>query len=156
MRRITRITSLSPGLLISCGVLLQLLLLSPGVSASEQHRGQRHKPQHAARKAAPSEQPIDMQTLATQVMLDRAGYSPGEIDAAPGTSTERALDAFTKNGGNAAALPPDALVDYTITEQDAAGPFTPSIPSDMMAMAKTQTGRTVALNMDMRARTFRG
>jgi len=74
--------------------------------------------------------------LATQVMLDRAGYSPGEIDATHGSSTERALAAFTKNGGNAEALPTDALVSYTITEQDAAGPFTPSIPSDLMAQSK--------------------
>ena len=131
-----RTTSLSFGLLLACGVFFQL---PPSASAAPaiQHRHVRaHKAQHATRKPAPREQPIDMQTLATQVMLDRAGYSPGEIDASPGTSTERARDAFTKNGGNAAALPQDALTDYTITEQDAAGPFTPSIPSDMMAMAK--------------------
>jgi len=137
MCRRTRVTSLSPVLLISCGVFLQTLLVSPVVAAGEQHRRAAPRSQrHATRQAAPRERAVDMQTLATQVMLDRAGYSPGEIDARQGTGTQRALAAYTKNGGNAAASPQDALADYTITEQDAAGPFTPSIPSDMAAMAK--------------------
>ena len=131
--RKTRITSLSPGLLTSCVIVGQLLL--PQVAAA-QHRA--HRAQHATRKAAPREAPIDMQMLATQVMLDRAGFSPGQIDGRRGTTTERALAAYTKNGGNADARPQDALADYTISEQDAAGPFTPSIPTDMAAMAKLQ------------------
>jgi len=85
--------------------------------------------------AARPMQSLDEQTLKTQVMLDRAGYSPGEIDATMGTSTRRALEAFTKNGGNASALPEDPLTTYRITEEDAAGPFTPQIPSAMMEMA---------------------
>ena len=43
---------------------------------------------------------------------------------------------FTKNGGKPDALPADAVTTYRITAADAAGPFTPDIPSDMMAMAK--------------------
>lgn len=69
-------------------------------------------------------------------MLDRAGFSPGEIDGAAGTSTKRALDAFTKSGGKADALPADAVIAYKITEQDAAGPFTPGIPEDMVEKSK--------------------
>ena len=79
---------------------------------------------------------VDMTALQTQVMLDRAGFSPGEIDGAIGTSTTRALDAFTKNGGKADAVPGDAVVAYRITEEDAAGPFTSSIPEDMVEKAK--------------------
>lgn len=79
---------------------------------------------------------IDMTAIQTQVMLDRAGYSPGEIDGAMGSSTKRALDAFTKNGGKADALPADAITTYRITEQDAAGPFTPAIPEDMVEKSK--------------------
>ena len=52
-----------------------------------------------------------------------------------GTSTKRALEAYTKNGGKTDALPADAVTAYKITEQDAAGPFTP-IPEDMMEKAK--------------------
>jgi lipoprotein-anchoring transpeptidase ErfK/SrfK len=88
----------------------------------------------AAKKPAPAA--LDMNALQTQVMLDRAGFSPGEIDASMGTSTKRALDAFVKNGGDAAALPADAVQTYTITEQDAAGPFTERIPEDMVEKAK--------------------
>ena len=79
---------------------------------------------------------VDMTAVQTQVMLDRAGFSPGEIDGTIGTSTKRALDAFTKNGGKADALPTDAVIAYRITEQDAAGPFTAAIPEDMVEKAK--------------------
>jgi lipoprotein-anchoring transpeptidase ErfK/SrfK len=111
-----------PALVVSC-----MLLWAAAIPAQAQHR-------HAAKRPAPP--PVDAQALKTQVMLDRAGYSPGEIDAAMGTSTQRALDAFTKHGGDGAALPSDALTTYRITDQDAAGPFTPEIPSDMMEMAR--------------------
>jgi lipoprotein-anchoring transpeptidase ErfK/SrfK len=115
--------------------LLQVLLITGSVDAAQHAKQQaRKRPTHKA-PAAVAQAP-DMQLLATQVMLDRAGYSPGEIDARRGSSTDRALAAFTKNGGNAQALPQDALTSYAITEQDAAGPFTPPIPSDMMEISK--------------------
>jgi lipoprotein-anchoring transpeptidase ErfK/SrfK len=87
-------------------------------------------------KPAAPKPTVDAKTVQTQVMLDRAGFSPGEIDGASGTSTRRALEAFTKNGGKADALPADAIVAYRITEEDAAGPFTPNIPEDMVEKSK--------------------
>ena len=113
---------------------LQLLLLAGGVDAG-QRGSQRARSRQTHKAPAAVAQAPDMQILATQVMLDRAGYSPGEIDAKRGPSTQRALDAFAKSGGNAQALPEDALTSYTITEQDAAGPFTRAIPADMMQMS---------------------
>jgi lipoprotein-anchoring transpeptidase ErfK/SrfK len=92
-----------------------------------------------AKPKAPAVKPVDDQALKTQVMLDRAGYSPGEIDATMGTSTQRALAALTKNGGNGAADATAPLVAYAITEQDATGPFTPGIPEDMLAKAKLES-----------------
>ncbi len=122
---------ISPELLISCLVCLALLFAGPGYAAQKRRtRAVQHKPASAKRP------PIDEQALKTQVMLDRAGYSPGEIDGSMGTSTKRALDAFTKNGGKADALPADVLTTYRITAEDAAGPFTPEIPSDMEEMSK--------------------
>jgi hypothetical protein len=116
--------------LISCVVLLQLFAWPGGADAGQRSK---QKPKaHPVHKAAPAEAAIDEQMLATQVMLDRAGYSPGEIDAVHGSSTDRALAAFTKDGGKADAEPPDVVTTYTITEQDVAGPFTPSIPSHLM------------------------
>lgn len=127
----------SPALLISGVALLLVLLLVSSAGASQQRKQKGRA--HPAKKLAPSVQPVDSQILATQVMLDRAGYSPGEIDAQHGSSTERALDAYTKNGGNPQALPQDPLTSYTITERDTAGPFTRAIPTDMMEMAKLST-----------------
>jgi peptidoglycan hydrolase-like protein with peptidoglycan-binding domain len=74
--------------------------------------------------------------LQLQVALDRAGFSPGEIDGRSGQNTERALAAFRK----ARALPAgtafddevraalgehlvEPLVQYTVTEADLEGPF---------------------------------
>ncbi|MEL6921892.1 MAG: L,D-transpeptidase [Pseudomonadota bacterium] len=71
----------------------------------------------------------------TQVLLDRAGFSPGVID---GKDTQRfriALETYNAaNPGNAIA--PSALpqsdeplfIDYAITAKDVHGPFTPNIP----------------------------
>jgi lipoprotein-anchoring transpeptidase ErfK/SrfK len=110
-------------------------LLSGDIEAAQQRKPvARKQPAHktaAARKPAP----VDMRAVQTQVMLDRAGYSPGEIDGTMGTSAQRALDAFTKNGGQADALPADAVTAYKITDEDASGPYTP-IPEDEAEKAK--------------------
>jgi lipoprotein-anchoring transpeptidase ErfK/SrfK len=133
----TRHDSRSPHLLSACFVFFVCVCLSSGFTAeaSPQKRTPAKKP---AAKAAAAKKPavmLDEQALQTQVMLDRAGFSPGEIDGRMGTSTKRALDAFTKSGGT-----PDTttapLVSYKITDEDAAGPFTPELPEDMMEKSK--------------------
>jgi lipoprotein-anchoring transpeptidase ErfK/SrfK len=103
----------------------------PAHAQQTHHRAAQHT--HAAKKPSPPR--IDEQALKTQVMLDRAGYSPGEINGTMNPGTQKALAVFTKYGGNAAALPTDEIASYQLTEQDVAGPFTPEIPRTMMEMA---------------------
>jgi lipoprotein-anchoring transpeptidase ErfK/SrfK len=84
--------------------------------------------------------------VAFQVLLDRNGFSPGEIDGRAGSNTTRALSAFQQAKGLPVTGTPDcatrealgahpAVVDYTITDDDTAGPFT-EIPNDLIDQAK--------------------
>ena len=89
--------------------------------------------------------------LAAQVMLDSAGFSPGEIDGRAGANFGRALHAFQQGHGLAASGRLDeatakqlrqsfkeqpTVVTYTVTDADVAGPFQPDIPTDLVAQSK--------------------
>jgi lipoprotein-anchoring transpeptidase ErfK/SrfK len=86
--------------------------------------------------AAPAPQGTTPPALATQVMLDRAGFSPGTIDGKMGNNTRRALAAFERQQGAATPGNESPVVQYTITPEDAKGPFAESIPADMVAKSK--------------------
>lgn len=77
--------------------------------------------------------PVVNEVLATQIALDRAGFSPGEIDGRKGMNLQRALDAYQRSHEEPLPLVGDVppLVDYTVSDADIAGPFTPEIPATL-------------------------
>ena len=102
----------------------------------------------AAEKTPPRGALDPQRTLELQVRLDRAHFSPGEIDGEDGSNTQRALAAFQQQRGldSGAGATPETwqalaadgappLLSYVITTEDVAGPFE-AIPDDMMEKAR--------------------
>jgi lipoprotein-anchoring transpeptidase ErfK/SrfK len=79
--------------------------------------------------------PVQTDALATQVMLDRAGFSPGAIDGRMGANTRKALARYERQDPGEAASSVEPLTTYTITPADTEGPFVPSIPTDLEKQA---------------------
>ena len=91
-------------------------------------------------------------TVKTEVLLDRDGFSPGEIDAKNGDNFRKALMAFQQANNLAVSGKLDAdtwnallsdntdppLTSYTILQSDVAGPFDRRIPSDLEKKSELQ------------------
>ena len=96
----------------------------------------------------PKEGKIDPLVIKTQILLDRARFSPGEIDGKLGENAQKALKAFAEAKGlkpnqpltpevwkALAGTSSDAVVtEYKISNDDIKGPFLERLPSKMEDM----------------------
>ncbi len=127
-------------------VILGLVLYSigPALALSPQQVDEA-KPQENQRA---SREKLDPLTTKIEILLDRAHFSPGQIDGKTGENLQKALTAFAAAHGmnwngqwtsdfwrtlidNA---PQTLFTEYTTTEQDVAGPFLNKLPSKMEEM----------------------
>ncbi len=100
--------------------------------------------------------------IRAEVLMDRAHFSPGVIDGRMGENVKNALLAYDQTHGLSPTGELDeatwksltsadnapAMQTYTITDQDAAGPYSPAVGEDFVKMSKQKAlGYTSPLQM---------
>jgi lipoprotein-anchoring transpeptidase ErfK/SrfK len=130
----------------NCAVLLSFIILAGAVTAAPLeieaiNNAQLHLP-------LPRKERIKPILIKAQVLLDRAHFSPGEIDGKGGDNFKKALVAFAAAQGLnsrgeltdeiwqklTATSEEPVLTKYTISNDDVRGPFVSSIPTKLEKM----------------------
>lgn len=99
----------------------------------------------------PAQSSVREDVAALQILLDRAGASPGVIDGRFGSNVDKAIVNYRAITGQnlkstdtarikeaLAATGGDPFTSYTITAQDAAGPYIASVPEDYGQKARLE------------------
>jgi len=122
-------------------------------AAAPPQRGVRPARGKTVVKKAPEPPPLPCgDYVSFQVLLDRQGFSSGEIDGRPGTNFSRALAALQNARRIPASGQPDCdtwhalggdhaeppVTAYTITDDDVKGPFTAEIPRELVKQASLE------------------
>jgi lipoprotein-anchoring transpeptidase ErfK/SrfK len=116
--------------------------------AAQPATGKQATAKKSASKKAPAKGGIDPLLIKAQVLLDRARFSPGEIDGRDGENFRKALAEFAAARGLSAtptlteealqklasASPVPVLTQHALTEDDVRGPFLDKLPPKMEAM----------------------
>jgi lipoprotein-anchoring transpeptidase ErfK/SrfK len=115
-----------------------------------QPRKQRVPAQRPAGRAAAAPKLPCGNLVGFQVLLDRQGFSPGQIDGKTGANFSHALAAFQESKKLTSSGRPDCdtwkalgadsaeptITDYTLTDGDVKGPFEKRIPPKLVDQAK--------------------
>jgi lipoprotein-anchoring transpeptidase ErfK/SrfK len=121
---------------------------APALDAQAVNAAQLPAPAGKGRKRPPT--PSGAAIIKAEILLDRAGFSPGQIDGKSGSNEQKALAAFQDANGIkpsgsldaetwarlTAASPEPALVEYEIQPADVKGPFNKTIPPSLEKKAE--------------------